>query len=252
MEKNFSGKTLEEAIEKASLELQADKDDFTYEIVEYPNKGFLGIGAKPAVIRVNIGEEEEEVPAKKEAAPKTKPAKQPKVQEEKKPEETPVKTFEPDREILLVIENYVRGLMEKMAFDEYGLKVEQVDEKVIQIRLGGENVADLTKKQGEIIDSMQLMIALMLNKKTDKYYKLNLDVNDYKKRSVSRLESLAVKTAKQVLKSHRKVTLRAMSAYQRRVIHSRLQDFQNITTYSIGEEPNRRVVIAYQNGEKKA
>lgn len=235
MEEKFSGKTLEEAIENASAALNMDKDDFTYEIIEYPNKGFLGIGSKPAVILVSIEQEE------------SKETPKPSKKQEKKEEKAPV---EKNKELLFLIENYIRGLLEKIGIEEYSLTVDQTEENRIEVKLNGEELSDLTKKQGEFIDSLQLMIALMMNKKTDKYYKLVLDINDYKKRSVSRMESLAMRTAKQVLKSHRKITLNPMSAYQRRIIHAKLQGVENINTYSVGEEPHRRVVVAYQRPVK--
>lgn len=241
MEKNFSGKTLEEAIEKASTALNMHKDDFTYEIIEYPNKGFLGIGAKPAVILVSIEDEE-----KKEKKAQVKEQK--KTEKADRKEEKP--TFEKNKELLLVIENYVRGLLEKIGIEEYSLQVEQTGESRIEVMLTGEELSSVTRRQGELIDSLQLMVSLMMNKKTDKYYKLVLDINEYKKKSVSRLESLAVRTAKQVIKTHKKVTLNSMSAYQRRIVHAKLQGMDNISTYSVGEEPNRRVVIAYQRAAK--
>ena len=241
MEKNFSGKTLEEAIEKASIALELDKGDFTYEIIEYPNKGFLGIGAKAAVICVSIEDEIKEQPQVQKKVEKQK--------EKRSVEEK--KEFNKDNEVILLIENYMRSLLEKMGIAEYNLKVKQVDEKSISISLNGDNLADMTKKQGEIIDSIQLITALMLNKKTDKYYKLVVDINDFKKKSTDRLESLADRMAKQVLKTHRKITLNPMGAYQRRIIHAKLQGVENIHTYSVGEEPHRRVVIAFQNKGKK-
>ena len=98
-----------------------------------------------------------------------------------------------------------------------------------------------------------MLISLSINKETGKHYKISLNINDYKEKTKTRLEALAMKIAGQVEKSHRKVTLNAMSSYQRRIIHSKLQEVENITTFSVGEEPNRKVVIAYNgpDAEKK-
>jgi hypothetical protein len=96
------------------------------------------------------------------------------------------------------------------------------------------------------------MLAITVNKKYDEHYKVTFNINDYKEKSVSRVEAVAVKAAKSVQRTRRKVILFPMSAYQRRIVHSKLQGFDNITTYSIGTEPERKVVVAYQYAEGEA
>ena len=136
--------------------------------------------------------------------------------------------------------------MEKMGIMEYELKVTEPEEKSIKAEINGSELASLIKKRSEVIDAVQSMTALAMNRHIEEYYKISVDINSGRERNTARLENLAVKVAKQVQKTKRKVTLSSMNSAKRRVIHSKLQNFENITTYSVGEEPNRRVIIAYK------
>lgn len=207
MEKIFKGKTIEDAVAAASEELGMSKDDFTFEVVEMPKSGFLGLGAKPAEIKVS---------------------------------------YQVVTSAVEFAENYINGLMDKLGVNEYELSVTEPQEKTISVDLEGEELNFLTKKQGEVIDAIQSMLALAMNRNIEEYYKITVDVNNGKEKANARLENLAVKVAKQVQKTRRKVSLSSMNSAKRRIIHAKLQSFENITTYSVGEEPNRRVVIAYK------
>ena len=103
----------------------------------------------------------------------------------------------------------------------------------------------LMKNRGEGVDALQLLLSLIVNRDCGEYYKISFNVNDYKEKTRNRLEALALKTAGQVVKNRRKTTLPPMTSFQRRIIHSKLQDYKDVTTYSIGEDPNRRVVVSY-------
>ena len=211
MENIYTGKTIELALEAAEKELGMKKDEFTYEILEYATKGFLGIGSKPVKIKVTY-------------------------------EESPEK----------FIRNYIDGLFSLCGIKGYTTAI-NIDGEYINVQVDGEEASLFVTKQFDTVESMQMLMSLSLNKETDKHYKVSLNINDYKEKTKTRLEALAMKIAGQVEKSHRKVTLNAMSSSQRRIIHSKLQDVENITTFSVGEEPNRKVVIAYNgpDAEKK-
>lgn len=208
MDKIFTGKTIEDALKNACDALGVSQENLFYEIVEYPSKGFLGIGGKPASIKV----------------PDTS-----------SPED--------------YISTYLKDLFLKMGVSDYDENIE-INENIINIQLDGEEIGYYTKKNTDIVDSLQFLLAVSVNKAFDGNYKVTLNINDYKQKSASRLETLAVKTAKQVLRTKKKVTLGAMSPYQRRIVHSRLHEFENITTFSIGTEPNRKVVVAYDGPDK--
>ncbi|MBQ6809560.1 MAG: Jag N-terminal domain-containing protein [Clostridia bacterium] len=203
MENIYTGKTLEAALENAEKELGINKEEFTYEILEYPSKGFLGIGSKPAKVRISY-------------------------------EVSPEK----------MIENYINGLFALCGISGHTINT-SIDGEYVNVQVDGEEASLFVTKQFDTVEAMQMLISLSINKELDKHYKVSLNINDYKEKTKTRLEALAMKIADQVQKSHRKVTLNAMSSYQRRIIHSKLQDVENITTFSVGEEPNRKVVIAY-------
>lgn len=205
MDKIVIGKTIEEAVENACSELNINKDDLSYEVVEYPNKGFFGLGSKPAKINVSY-----------------------KISPEK------------------YIKEYFKQLFSLLKIEHYDEKIEITEDNSINIQINSEEAEAFTMKHSDIVEPLQFLLAMTVNRQFEDHYKVTFNINDYKEKSISRLEALAVKTANQVLKTQKKVSLFPMSAYQRRVVHSRIQGFENITTFSVGVEPNRKVVVAYQ------
>lgn len=203
MEKIFKGKTIEEAVKKACEELGLTTDDFSQEVLELGSKGFLGIGAKDAEVKI---------------------------------------TYTPDA--CQCVRDYVEGLFGKMGIEDVALDITlQKDTVVVQVT--GDNANLLMKNRGEGVDALQLLLSLIVNRDCGEYYKISFNVNDYKEKTKNRLEALAIKTATNVVKNRRKTTLPPMTSFQRRIIHAKLQDFENVTTYSVGEDPNRRVVVSY-------
>ncbi|MDF2686844.1 MAG: RNA-binding protein Jag [Clostridia bacterium] len=205
MDKFITGKTLEDALEAACIELNLKREEFTYEIIDYPNKGFLGIGAKHAKIKV-------------------------------------IYQISPQE----YIKQYIKGLFDIFKINNYEMKIDFAEDKHINIQIDGEDASVLTNKQSDAVESLQLLLAMTINKLCNEHYKISLNVNDFREKSILRIEALSVKTANLVLKTHKRIVLNPMSAYQRRIVHAKLQDFNNITTYSVGEEPNRKVIVAYQ------
>lgn len=210
MIKLFEGKTIDLAVKNASRALNIPVEKISYEIVSMPTKGFLGIGAKSATIKIEI----EEGPA-------------------------------------AYISSYLRQVYEYLGIFDYKEKIEVEENGVINIQLDGEALNEFAEKNLDIVDSLQFLLAVTVNKKFDDHYKVTFNVNNYKEKAAVKVEDVAVKAAKQVQRTHKKVTLHPMSAYQRRIVHSKLQQFANITTFSIGTEPDRKVVIAYQYDNKK-
>jgi len=202
MEIIITAKTLEEAQEKAILELGST--EFEIEVIEMPKKGILGFGTTLGKYKMTYDEK-------------------------------------PDHNI----EKYLEKILESIGAVNYKINIES-DEHSIAILIKSEELDEILKSNIEFVDSVQLILALSVNKLCGKHYKVTFNINDYKEKNVARLESLAVRMAVQVSKTHKKVTLNPMNAYQRRIIHAKLQDFKNISTYSIGEEPNRKIVIASQ------
>ena len=143
------------------------------------------------------------------------------------------------------IEEYLTGLFKIVGLEGCKTSI-AADGENISITIDGDDADIFTQRQGEELEALQWIIALSLNRDGDTKYRVTLNINNYREKIKERLEALAAKTAKQVLKTHRRVTLNPMSAFQRRIIHTYLQNEENITTYSVGSEPNRKVVVSYQ------
>lgn len=210
MEKIISGKTIDDAVEQACAELKLDKSELRYEIVEMEKKGFLGLGSKPALIKV-------------------------------------IYSGTPER----YLSDYIKGFFALLGITEYEEEINLSEDGQITVQLNGDALEEYTGKGCNIVDSLQYLLVMSLNKQSEERYRLTLNINDYKEKSAERLKALAQKTAKKVLATKRKYTLTPMSSFQRRIIHSELAGFdENITTYSVGEEPNRKVVVAYTGSDR--
>ena len=269
---DVTGKTEEEAINNALAQLGMDRDDVSVEILERAKSGFLGMGAKPARVRVTYGPDEapmEEITApvkpavtekkeepKKEQPrpqqprkeqPKAKP--QPKREEkrpepESRPEEPAVELPECRDDNALRIAAFLTGLLEHMD-SPAAVKVYEEEKGRYKAILEGQKLGALIGRRGETLDAIQQLTNYAVNSGKDKRIRIHVDAENYRARREASLESLAMKVAGKVKKYRRSVTLEAMNAYERHVIHAALQDVKGVTTYSVGTEPNRRVVVAY-------
>ena len=269
---DVTGKTEEEAINSALAQLGMDRDDVSVEILERAKSGFLGMGAKPARVRVTYGPDEapmEEITApvkpavtekkeepKKEQPkpqqprkeqPKAKP--QPKREEkrpepESRPEEPAVELPECRDDNALRIAGFLTGLLEHMD-SPAAVKVYEEEKGRYKVILEGQKLGALIGRRGETLDAIQQLTNYAVNTGSDKRIRIQMDAENYRAKREQSLESLANKVAAKVAKYRRSVTLEPMNAYERHVIHAALQDVKGVTTYSIGTEPNRRVVVAY-------
>jgi spoIIIJ-associated protein len=120
----------------------------------------------------------------------------------------------------------------------------KLDGKALHVSLSGSDAGLLIGKKGQVMDSLQYLLSLIINKGEAAYATVSLDIENYRQRRKETLENLAVNLAKKVRTTKRSSRLEPMSSYERRVIHSALQGDRNITTYSEGVEPYRNVVIA--------
>lgn len=117
------------------------------------------------------------------------------------------------------------------------------EEKLIDVELKGADMGLLIGKRGQTLDSLQYLTNLAVNKNSDSYYKVKVDTEDYRKRRKDTLENLAKNIAYKVKRTKRAVALEPMNPFERRVIHSALQNDKFVTTYSEGDEPYRHVVV---------
>ena len=260
---DVTGKTEEEAIRAALSQLGLERDDVSVEILERSKSGFLGIGSSPAKVRVSYEldvAEEPEVPQAKPAEKKPvekkpvekkpvekKPEGKPEPAPEQKPEQpaAPVsETEDADR-----IRAFLTGLLEHMDCRAQ-VKVYEEEKNRYKVILEGQRLGALIGRRGETLDAIQQLTNYAVNSGRDKRVRIHVDAENYRAKREQSLESLANKVAGKVLKYRRSVTLEPMNAYARHVIHAALQDKEGVTTYSIGTEPNRRVVVAYERGNR--
>ena len=196
------GKTGDDAVTEAVVQLGTTADQIEYEVVDKGSSGFLGFNSKPAIIKVR-------------------------------------KKFS--------LEDQVKDFLSQV-FKAMDLEVEiitKLDEenKVMDVEFKGPEMGVLIGKRGQTLDSLQYLTNLAVNKQSDSYVKVKLDTEDYRRRRKETLENLAKNVAYKVRRSRRTVSLEPMNPFERRVIHSTLQNDKYVETHSEGEEPNRHVVV---------
>ncbi len=273
-----SGKTVDDAITAALLELGLPSEQVDIEILQESSKGVLGIfGAKEARIRATakaVPVEEElfsekvEEPVKEEV----KPVQQEKAQQEAsyvmdtlvedrlaaarakaeaqaqaEAAKEPVEYSEDAKIAQEAAIEFLIPVLKKMGVEaEIVGEMEEAD--VLKLDIQGQGLGVIIGKRGNTLDSLQYLTALIANKKTQEHIKIKLDAENYREKRKQTLEKLAINLAKKVRKTNRRVALEPMNPYERRIIHSVLQSFDGVETHSEGEEPFRKVVISPVRG----
>ena len=193
----------------------------------------------------------EPVKAEKPAAPKTeapkaerKPRPERKPETPKAPKEPKVYTPVEPGSVEEKIEQFLKGLLEQMGSkaEPHAVKGEN---NTYHVELVGEDLGYLIGRRGDTLDAIQHLCNYSVGRNVEGHIRINVDAEDYRAKREDSLRKYARKKAQQVLKARRRTTLEPMNAYERHVIHATLQEMDNITTYSTGTEPNRRVVIEY-------
>ncbi|MCD7792845.1 MAG: protein jag [Oscillospiraceae bacterium] len=198
-----TAKTEEEAIASALKELGVAREDVSVEVLERSKSGFLGLGAAPAKVRV---------------------------------------TYEVADDNRSRVERYLRGLLDCMGvtaeitFTERG-------EDALGVELSGEGMGAVIGRRGETLDAIQHLVNYSVNRGGEKRVHVTIDAEGYRRKREESLVRLAEKMAAKALKYHRSMALEPMNSYERHVIHTALQDYEGVSTASVGTEPNRRVVI---------
>ncbi len=195
--------TIEEAIAAALEELKAENNEVEIEVIKEPSKGFFGLGSKDAKVKVTITNG---------------------------PEERANKFFEILLNKMNIEANY------EVSYSDNILKVDI-------IKIGEDDKGIIIGKRGKNLDEIQFLLNLMVNKGRQNYVRVIFNVEDYRAKREDTLKRLAVKMADKCRYYKHKVRLEPMNPYERRIIHSTLQDEKDIITYSEGEEPYRKVVI---------
>ena len=205
-----SAKTVDDAITEGLVKLGTTSDKVEYEVVEKGSSGFLGIGSKPAVVKI------------------------------RKKSDT---------------EDYVYDFLHSV-FLAMNLEVEIIitkseDGKNVDVELKGDEMGVLIGKRGQTLDSLQYLTNLAVGKQVSEYVKVKIDTEDYRKRRRDTLENLARNIAYKVKRTKRSVSLEPMNPFERRVIHSALQNDRYVNTHSEGEEPYRHVVVTLKRNNNQ-
>jgi len=277
MEKTIvtTGKTIDLAIEAALTQLGLDRDSVSVQVLAQAKPGFLGLGAQPAKVQVTYEAPDPipeapkvalssasrskpkaapvkvapKAPEKKAEAPKAeipkvehKPA--PKKETPKAPAEPKVYTPAEPGSVEEKIEVFLKGLLEHMGSDAvpHAIKTEN---NTYKVAFTGSDLGFLIGRRGDTLDALQHLTNHSIGRNVEGHIRINVDAEDYREKREDSLRRYARKKAQQVLKNRRRCALEPMNAYERHVIHSALQEMDNISTHSTGTEPNRRVVIEF-------
>lgn len=265
-----SAKTIDEAVEKALLELKATRDEVEIEVIEEPSGGFLGlIGGKDAIVKVkkkmdhkdiveSILKDEEiqtvrtvlDEKAQQEAQEAAEDEESDEVfaesEEEKEAEATPEEpAFERlnDEEMEAMIRDYIDRIMGAMDL-AYTLSVD-FNENEIDVSIDGkkEETGIVIGKHGSTLNGIQIVLSAMVNQRSEEFRRVIVDCSGYRKKREQVLKRIAGKTANKVLKTNKSIKLEPMNAQERRIIHACLANVDGIRTRSEGKDPHRRVVI---------
>jgi len=143
------------------------------------------------------------------------------------------------------VKEYVEELLLKMGIKAEA-KVELCENNLFKIDLSGDEMGIIIGRRGETLDALQHIVQMYINNKMEKFFKVRLDTESYRQKREDVLINLANGIAKKVLRTRKEVVLEPMKAYERRIIHTALQEYNKIKTYSIGDEPNRKLIVAYK------
>lgn len=265
-----SAKTIDEAVEKALLELKATRDEVEIEVIEEPSGGFLGlIGGKDAIVKVkkkmdhkdiveSILKDEEiqtvrtvlDEKAQQEAQEAAEDEEADEVfaesEEEEEAEATPEEpAFERlnDEDMEAMIRDYIDRIMGAMDL-AYTLSVD-FNENEIDVSIDGkkEETGIVIGKHGSTLNGIQIVLSAMVNQRSEEFRRVIVDCSGYRKKREQVLKRIAGKTANKVLKTNKSIKLEPMNAQERRIIHACLANVDGIRTRSEGKDPHRRVVI---------
>lgn len=270
-----TGNTIDEAIANAKRELNAPADaDVRTEIVAMPQKKILGLfGGSPAKARAwyetpdapvkvekpqqapkaKAPKAEKAAPAPKaeKAAPAPAPAEKAEVKEEKTAELKKVNIA--DSASLTSAAEYLTAVLKGMGVAELSIEAFRTEEDEIIFELDcGDDYGVVIGRRGDTLDSIQYLTRLVANKQKQEseYLRITINVGNYREKRKTTLRELAKKNSEKVLKYGRNVTFEPMNPYERRIIHTAVQEIEGVTSYSVGADAGRRVVISLEEGVK--
>ena len=262
--------TVDEARKMAVQNLNAPDDaDVKVEIITFPKKKVLGLfGGSDAKVKASYDDGVAEVkpaPEKKAAPVKKETAPAPKKNAEKKPQpkketvkkEAPKKEAAPEVDLSAIeaketpATDYLKSILVGMGFENVGVTAKETAEDVYFEITCGEDYGNIIGRRGETLDALQYLTRLYVNRADNNNKRVALNVGDYRKRREETLRALAKRQASRVAKYGRSTALEPMNPYERRIIHTAIQEVEGVTSHSVGEGDRRRVVITPEGGEKR-
>ncbi len=255
--REFNAGTVEEAVEKAAATLGVAPDQLDFEVVDRGSAGFLGMGSRDARILVELPEADTDTVASAEEAPALVSDEEPEgpleeLQREEDPqrveqealqleEPSTVATNAPD-DLILAVDEFMTSLLDKVGFDATVDAYDAGD--VISVDVATKETGLLIGQKGETIDAMQHLLNVSVYKNRPFVKKIMVDSEGYRQRRVEAIQGMAHRTARRALREKRPLSLPAMSAAERRVVHLYLKENADVTTSSEGQEEDRRVVVS--------
>lgn len=216
------GKTTTEAIEKGLKELNVSREEVDVKILEEKKKSFFNI-LDPHIVKVEITIKEGYIP-----------------KENKKMNKKEVSASDLEK-AKIEVENFLNIFLSKISKDiSFNTKI---NEEFVDVKIEGSGAAKLIGYRGEALNSLQLILANVAAKRTESQVKIIVDIEGYREKRKKTLEELASKIENTVKKTGKKITLEPMTAYERKIIHTKLQNSEYVKTYSIGEDDGRRLVV---------
>lgn len=264
IERIGTGKTLEEAMAAAKALLNAPIDaDVKTEVIQNGSKGFLGFGRKDYEIKASYDDGTKPEPAK-QSKPAKKPAQNkqtaPKKQPAPKKQEAPAKAAAPQAEQpkkeypesvdLEYAKSYFKTILDGMKIVDPKIEA-TYSEGVVTIDLDCEDYGIVIGHRGETLDSIQYLLSLIIKKSSMDYVRVVINVGNYREKRQETLRNLAQKNAQRVLRTGRRYTFEPMNPYERRIIHTAVQEIEGVESRSIGFNQDRRVVLEPTGGAKR-
>ncbi len=257
--------TIEEAKQAALLELGlSEMDLYNVEVLKVPEKKILGLfGGSPAEVKVTV-EVADEKPTEKVSPTeksktnnKEKPAQKSTKKPQPKEEKTKVEVVAEERKESLKptdeynsTAEYIKEIIFGLGMEKCDVKVFADDEEICFELDCGDDYGLVIGRRGETLDAIQYLARMVANKGIQGYKRVSINVGNYREKRVAVLVSLAKKTAIRAVKSGRNIALEPMNPYERRIIHTAVQEINGATSYSTGADLDRRVIIAPENGGK--
>ena len=255
-----TAKTVDEAVREALTELNITRENAEIEVLDEGQKGFLGlIGSKDATVKVwpkvdetksilnEIFNEDIEAEKSQDVVQNTDDELEFEKEEISTDEvdmEEAIKTLdEENEEILSAAREFISKILETLELEN--IVEMELEDNTLNVNVNGDEnrLGILIGKRGVTLDSIQYILNLIVNKKSSRYIRVNLDSSGYRDKRKKTLENLAGKMANKVLKTGRSIKLEPMNSYERKIIHTALQDFEGVLTHSEGKDPFRKVVI---------